>query len=716
MMYREFSIAETLSLLDQTMSGVLVYDRNKRLVYKNSSSLRLLRLEETSPLLERFDECRYFDKDGNYLDPEQYPLSRAIREARSIENEIIGYRRGGVERWLLCSACPLVLPDADSDLILVSFIDYTTLREAQGKLELYLKDASSEVDSRDRLLLAANVFTSVSEGITITDAKGDILIVNQAFSDITGYGPDEVIGRNPRILKSEHHDHEFYAGMWRSLTEEGSWQGEIINRRKDGTIYPEWLSITAVRDAAGFVSHYVAVFSDRSDMKAREDEINKLYYIDTLTDLPNRFLFLDRVGESIRMSEREGKKLAILYFDINNFKYINSKFGYLAGDAIIREAGARIRAALRKADTVARLGGDEFAILLPNVDRAECAMRAGKNVLDALQQPYEARGQQLFVSASGGIALWPSDGAEPGELIANAIIAAKDPKRSDVDNPQLYMASIGERVKLRLDLESKLRHAIEREEFELYYQAKVRTGDRSIAGMEALVRWRGEDGRLISPVDFIPLAEESGLIVPLGKWILFKALQATKTWRDKGHDLVVSVNLSAHQFKDRQLETMILRALQDLAYPPSALDLEITESVAMSDIALTIKVMKHLSESGIHFSLDDFGTGYSSFSYLTKLPLQWLKIDQSFVRGIGPEGKTENAIVKAVVSMAKSLDLGTIAEGCETVGQYKVLREFGCDQIQGFIFSKPVPENEFEALLGKAPLPDPMAYEPDRDR
>ena len=556
-------------------------------------------------------------------------------------------------------------------------------------------------------LFAADVFDSISEGITITDAKGAIILVNSAFSAITGYSAEEAIGKNPRMLKSQHHDADFYRHMWESLKGQGVWQGEILNRRKGGTVYPEWLSISSVRDSLGTATNYVAVFSDRSDMKEREDRINRLKNHDILTDLPNRFLFLDRVGEAIRMAERERESLAVLYFDFEKFKYINSQWGYPAGDAILQGAGKRIQETLRKADTVARIGGDEFAVLLPNVDKAENALRTAKAVIKALERPYQAKGEELFLKAAGGIALWPGDGATPDELVANATIAAKGPRRNEPENPHLYAAGIGEQIRSRLDLEAKLRRAIENENFELHYQPRVRTEDGSIAGMEALVRWRNEEGALVPPSAFIPLAEETGLIVPLGEWVLREALRAARAWREQGNDIVVSVNLSARQFKDGQVEKMILRALGDTDYPPSALELELTESVAMRNIELTIGVMSALAEGGIRFSLDDFGTGYSSFYYLRKLPIEWLKIDQSFVKEIGPSSKTENAIIKAIISMAKSLGLGTIAEGCETPQQYHYLRELGCDQIQGFLFSKPLPEPGFSALLRHAPLPLP---------
>jgi diguanylate cyclase (GGDEF)-like protein/PAS domain S-box-containing protein len=701
MIHAQYTRENIRILLDKMLSGVIIYDSSERRVHCNATSQRFFGLASPEPDLKEFLSLRFIDREGRGLPSTEHPLLRAVRNLDTLENEVFGFKKDGDERWLLCSASPLFFDDGTSPLVLVSFVDYTAIINAEDELGLYLRDVSSDLDSRQRLFLASKIITSVSEGVTVTDPSGAILLVNNAFTAITGYTSAEVLGKNPRILKSEHHGPDFYDSMWQDIRDKGMWQGEIMNRKKDGTIYPEWLSISVVRNASGKPSNYVAIFNDRSDLKAREDEMERLHHRDVLTGLPNRLLFLDRVGESINMAERESRNLAVLYFDIEGFKYFNNKYGYLAGDAIILEVGNRISRALRKADTVARIGGDQFAILLPNVDKAENALRLAHGILDALRVPYGIGGESIPLSFAGGLALWPNDGLEPNALLVNATIAAKNPKTEDNNIPKLYTSKLGEQVRRRLDLETSLRRAVDNGDFEIYYQARVRAADRSIAGMEALVRWRDEGGRLIPPSEFIPLAEESGLIVPLGEWVLFEALRSARSWRAAGHDIIVSVNLSARQFKDRQVETMVMGALASLDYPPEALELEITESVAMHDIALTSNVMENLTDHGVRFSLDDFGTGYSSFYYLKKLPIQWIKIDQSFVRELGDTFSAGKAIVKAIVSMANSLELGTIAEGCETEEQLGILRGFGCDQIQGFLFSKPLPLAEFDALLRK---------------
>jgi diguanylate cyclase (GGDEF)-like protein/PAS domain S-box-containing protein len=687
-------------LLDRISGGVLVYNLDRKLVYHNAAGLRILGLESDSEQLREFSKGRYFDEGGACVDPEDHPLSRCIHEGRAIEDKVLGFMRDGRRRWILVSSSPIENGAAMS-LVLVSFIDYTAFKEVEDRLDSCPKDTQSGADVEERLLLATKVFATIAEGVVVTAADGTILSVNKSFTSITGYSPDEALGENPRILKSRYHDEAFYRGMWESLVERGRWQGEIINRRKDGTAYPEWLSIAAVRDRAGNTSRYVAVFHDRSEIKARDDEIDRLLYRDVLTDLPNRFLFLDRIGGAIRMAEREDGNLAVLLFDIHKLKYINSRYGYLAGDAVIKEMGNRIRTALRRADTVARIGGDEFAVLLPNVEKPESAMQAASSVMEALRRPFSIAGNSVSISVVGGIALWPSDGSSPDELVANAAVASKSSGEGFPSDLRLYDPELGRSIGRRLDLESRLRKAVERGELELHYQPKVLASDRRIAGMEALVRWRDETGSLIPPSSFIPLAEESGLILPIGEWVLFEALRRASAWRAGGHDLVVSVNLSGRQFRDREVERLVARALEALAYPPSALDLEITESVAMSDIALTSDIMNSIAESGVRFSLDDFGTGYSSLSYIKRLPISCLKIDQSFVREIGPEAKTETAIVRAVLSMAHNLDFETVAEGCETALQFRLLKELGCTQIQGYYFSRPLPADEFGSLLDR---------------
>jgi diguanylate cyclase (GGDEF)-like protein/PAS domain S-box-containing protein len=561
------------------------------------------------------------------------------------------------------------------------------------------RDVTEERLATEQIVLAGKVYDTTIEGITITDAFGTILTVNAAFENITGYSAAEAIGKNPRILKSEHHDASFYRNLWDTLLDTGRWEGEIWNRRKDGTVYPEWMSITAVKDAAGATTRYVAVFRDRSEAKAREAAIERLSHHDLLTDLPNRHLFLDLMGQALSLAERKGEHLAVAYIDIDGFKHVNDNFGYREGDRILQELAERLRTRLRRSDTLARVGGDEFVILLGEIGEAMGGARALEDILRSIEAPFAVSGSEVFLSASAGLAFWPGDGRTADELVTNANSAANVAKSERVGSYYIYTSAIRDRVVRRFDVESRLRRAIEKEELVLHYQPRISTTDLRVLGMEALVRWRGEDGKLIPPSEFIPLAEDSGLIVPLGEWVLHRALEQTLIWRERGSDLVVSVNLSARQFRDSDVERLIVRALDATRYPPQGLELEITESLAMADIKHTTDLMLSLSSRGIHFSLDDFGTGYSSLAYLKSLPIQWIKIDQSFVRDIGDTDSAANSIVKAIVSMSQSLGIGTIAEGCETSDQFSFLRSLKCDQIQGYFFSRPLPVEEFEIFL-----------------
>lgn len=624
--------------------------------------------------------------DGRPLEEREYPFAKVLAGGgaqRNVTARVAG--PGGAQRWYRIDASPAYSGTGKLEFVVCSFSDITYERV-----------------SKEKILLAGRVFDSVVEGITITDADGAILSVNRAFSEITGYGEEEALGANPRILKSERHNADFYAAMWRSLKEKGEWQGEIWNRRKDGNVYPEWIAITAVLDDDGKPTHYVAVFRDLTEIKSREAAISKLSNNDPLTDLPNRALFEDRLKTAVKACERDGEKLAVLYLDIDRFKYINTTYGYRIGDAILQLVAARMEHSLRKSDTVARVSADDFLVLLPRLAKEEHAIAAAESLLKTLRTPASAEGRELYLDASIGISFYPNDGVEPDALIGAANAAMTRAKESGAGAYHVFTPALNARITKRMSLEGRLRKATAGESFVVHYQPRVDVRTRRMAGMEALVRWN-DGGSLIPPSEFIPLAEENGLIVPIGEWVLHTALNDLKRWLEADPALWMSVNLSARQFRLPDLESRIEEAVTAAGIPPEKLELEITESVAMSDVNRSTAVMTALHKFGISFSLDDFGTGYSSLYYLKRLPIQWLKIDQSFVRDIkGPAGGQANAIVGTIIEMARSLDLGTIAEGCETEGQLKYLTERGADYIQGYYFAKPLPAAELEKLIGKA--------------
>ncbi|HUW42504.1 MAG TPA: EAL domain-containing protein, partial [Rectinemataceae bacterium] len=797
------------TLLQNSHGGVIVYDPDFRVLYRNDQALSIHDLEQLHDIKTSADHASVMDADERVIAVENLPAVQALGTGRKVGPVVIGIRRGDRVDWSLVTATPLKDEHGAVEAVIVNFFDYNPLRKAQEtiresekmlresqrisrtgsfeisrtgtirlsqegsrilgldsskpsidlqvglsrlaaadrplleetlakafageyfEIELHtcadggknltllanggpmqageqgsadrivgaFRDVTEERLATEQIVLAGKVYDTTIEGITITDTAGTILTVNAAFENITGYAAAEAIGKNPRLLKSDYHDASFYRNLWDTLLDTGRWEGEIWNRRKDGTVYPEWMSITAVKDASGATTRYVAVFRDRSEAKAREAAIERLSHHDLLTDLPNRHLFLDLMVQALSLAERKGERLAVAYIDIDGFKRVNDNFGYREGDRILQELAERLRKRLRRSDTLARVGGDEFVLLLGEIGEDINGARTLEDVLRSIEAPFIAAGSEVFLRASAGLAFWPGDGRDADELLTNANSAANVAKSERVGSYYIYTSAIRDRVVRRFDVESRLRRAIEKEELVLHYQPRVSTVNLRILGMEALVRWRGEDGKLIPPAEFIPIAEDSGLIVPLGEWVLHRALEQTRIWRESGHDLVVSVNLSARQFRDSDVERLIVGALDAARYPPQGLELEITESLAMADMKRTTDLMLSLSSRGIHFSLDDFGTGYSSLAYLKSLPIQWIKIDQSFVRDIGLPGSASDSIVKAIISMSRSLDIGTIAEGCETSEQFSFLRDLGCDQIQGYFFSRPLPAEAFGEFL-----------------
>jgi diguanylate cyclase (GGDEF)-like protein/PAS domain S-box-containing protein len=558
----------------------------------------------------------------------------------------------------------------------------------------------AEVDMR----IAATAFES-HQGMTIADANKVILRVNQAFSDITGYSQAEAVGQTPKLLSSGRHDAAFYAAMWRSIVELGSWQGEVWNRRKNGELFPEWLTITAVKDAMGVVTHYVATFSDITERKSAEEKIQHLAFFDPLTHLPNRRLLQDRLQHAVAASSRHQGQIALLLIDLDDFKTINDTLGHDDGDLLLQQVAQRLCDCVRSSETVARLGGDEFVVLLEHLDEdAEEAARqaelVGDKILHALNQPYQVGGSEHLSTASIGITLFdnglPSGADDPLKRAELAMYQAKAAGRNTLRffDPQMQ-ASVNARVRL----ESDLRHAVHGQQLLLHYQAQV-SREHGITGAEVLVRWRHPERGMVSPAEFIPLAEDTGLILPLGQWVLDTACAQLALWAQTEAlaRLTIAVNVSARQFHHKDFVASVLATLARTGATPQRLKLELTESLLVTDVEGVIAKMRALRERGVGFSLDDFGTGYSSLAYLKRLPLDQLKIDQGFVRDIliDPD---DAAIARTVIALADSLGLAVIAEGVETQDQLNSLARMGCGHYQGYFFSKPLPVAEFEALV-----------------
>ncbi len=552
-------------------------------------------------------------------------------------------------------------------------------------------EISERIQAEQQLKLFAKVFEHALEGISITDAQGNIVAVNQAFTDITGYSQEEVIGRNPRILKSDRHDNEFYQSMWLSLVEYGHWSGEIWNRRKNGEAYPEILSISSIRNQQDEVSHYVAVFHDITEMKTKEEQITFHAYHDALTGLPNRYLANDRLNVSLANARRKKISVAVLFMDLDNFKRINDSLGHSTGDLLLQEVGGRLLKLMRDEDTVARLGGDEFQIIAVGLTSAEQVIDLAGRIVRGFTEPFQIEDHELFVTISIGAAIFPQDGTTAEILTKNADTAMYQAKQQGKNTYALFTKDLSDRARHRLQLEAEFRQALLKEEFTVFYQPKVEPISGMVTSVEALVRWRKGDGSLVSPADFIPLAEETGLIIPLGDFVLDSACEAAELLNSIGFTTIkVAINLSPYQFRQAKMVDNILAIVTQNNISAHRLELEITETIMVTDIEDSVAKLNRLVNAGFSISIDDFGTGYSSLYYLKVLPIDNLKIDRSFITDITSD-RDDAEIVETIILMAKNLDINVVAEGVETKEQLEMLKKFGCTEIQGYYYSKPLP-------------------------
>ncbi|HLP98056.1 MAG TPA: EAL domain-containing protein [Sideroxyarcus sp.] len=581
----------------------------------------------------------------------------------------------------------------------------TPMRDADGEVTSLLgitRDITESMQAEQQLRIAATAFES-QDGIIVTGADGSILRVNQAFSRITGYEPAEVIGKNPRLLKSGRHDSRFYEAMWQSIRGTGGWEGEIWNRRRGGEVYPEHLTITAVRDKHGRIANYVATLRDITASKAAEEAIRNLAFFDALTRLPNRRLLQDRLQQALVASGRSGKGGAILFIDLDNFKTLNDTLGHDTGDMLLGQVALRLVTCVREGDTVARLGGDEFVVMLEDLsaddlEAAEQSETVANKILHALNQPYQLGTHAYNSTPSIGATLF-NRSLSIDDLLKQADIAMYQAKKAGRNTLRFFDPQMQDSINARAVLETELRAAIEERQFVLYFQRQMDAAGRPY-GAEALIRWHNPGKGLVMPGSFIQLAEETGLILAIGQWVLETACAQLKMWqRDEStRHLVLSMNVSAKQFHQADFVAQVRAVVQRHAIDPTRLKLELTESMLLEDIEDTISHMNALNEIGVCISLDDFGTGYSSLQYLKRLPLDELKIDQSFVRDI-VEDSNDRTIVGTIIAMAQSLNLEVIAEGVETEEQRRLLETAGCRRYQGYLFGKPVPLEEFGELL-----------------
>ncbi|AIZ34661.1 GGDEF domain-containing protein [Pseudomonas parafulva] len=545
-------------------------------------------------------------------------------------------------------------------------------------------------EDRERLRMAAAVFDSTLEGVLVTDRNGLIVHVNRAFMRITGYQQDEVLGQRPNKFKSGRHDAAFYKQIYDTLEACGEWSGEIWNRRKSGEIYPQWQTICAIRDDAGALSHYVAVFSDISAIKHSEEELTYLAHHDPLTGLPNRLLFSDRAEQALTAAQSNKRGCALLLLDLDHFQSINDSLGHAVGDQLLKLVGDRLRDQVGASVTLARLGGDEFAVLLEGGQQVAQAASTAQCLIERLHEPFEVEDQRLFISASIGISLFPSDAQSAEQLLRNADSALFKAKNNGRACYALYTEELTAHAQHRVETAGELRRALAQEELRVFYQPVHDLLTGTLVGVEALVRWQHPERGLVPPGEFIPIAERTGLIADIDAWVLLQACRQMVQWQAEGRALsFVAVNLSSRLFGQRELYRQVAEVLHDTGLDPALLELEVTESAVMEDPEVAMQQLHRLRELGLRLAIDDFGTGYSSLLRLKRLPVQKLKIDQGFVAGL-PQDDDDVAIVRVIIALARSMGMQVHAEGIEQAEQARFLLEQQCDLGQGYWFGRPV--------------------------
>ncbi len=668
--------------------AVVTHRRDGTIKMWNHAAERILGLTTEQLRGRKTIDWLTIHEDGTPFLVDTRPSQVVFRTGIPQLNVIMGiYKPDESLCWVLLNAVPIFEPGDTIPLnVVVTFLDITIRKQDEADLRI----AASTFDSQ--------------ESFIITDANNVILRVNQAFTENTGYTAEEVVGKTPRMFSSGRHNADFYREMWETLIRTGKWQGEIWDKRKSGEIYPKWLSITAVKTRDGVITHYVGSHIDITERKAAEVDIYHKAFYDLLTGLPNRRLLLERLQQVLVVSARSGRESALLFIDLDNFKTLNDTLGHDMGDLLLKQVALRLESCVREGDTVCRIGGDEFVVMLKILgeqvlEAAEHTKAVGEKILYALSQPYLLGAQEYHSTSSIGITLFGKQPEAAEELMKQADIAMYQAKKAGRNTLRFFDAEMQLAIVARASLEGELRKAQEGDQFHLYYQIQVDDTQHPL-GAEALIRWIHPERGLVSPLQFIPLAEETGLILPIGLWVLDTACAKIKVWEQhlSTCDLVLAVNVSARQFNQIDFVAQVQATVQRHAINPARLKLELTESMLVDNIGSIIACMNVLKETGIQFSLDDFGTGYSSLQYIQQMPLNQLKIDQSFVRNLSadPEG---NSIVRTIIAMAKGMNMDIIAEGVETDEQRQLLRLLGCNHYQGYFFSKPVPIEQFEALL-----------------
>lgn len=675
------------TILSAMQEGVIMRDASGAVIIANAAARRLYGLapDENFPPLQEPEGYSFVRDDGSACPISELPGARAMHEGRPASAVVGIDRRDGSRGWLLAKAEPLA-------------------RDAQMGLHpvvLTLNDVTAQRRAEEDLRLAATVFDHSVEAIMITDAQRRILSVNKAFTSLTGFTPEAVVGQTPALLSASRHGLAHYDSIWTEAAEKGVWQGEIWQRRRDGSEFPEWLSIGAVRDRSQAITHYVSVFADITERKASEARIAFLAHHDPLTGLPNRTLLQDRLAQALGRAERSGSVLALLFLDLDRFKTINDSLGHLVGDHLLQSVAERLLQCVRDTDTICRQGGDEFIIVLPDIADADVPARIAEKILRRLAEPFEVDGHILGTSFSIGLSVFPEDGRTANVLMKNADTAMYHAKGSGRNTYRFFTEAMNANAMDRLLLERHLRRALESHELSVSFQPQVDIHSGAIVGAEALLRWKSAELGFVPPNRFIPIAEESGLIIPIGRWVLRKACQHAMQWYRSGYRFVtVAVNISALQFRRGDIVATVSEVLAETGLPPEYLELELTESILMENAEDILDTVQQLKTLGVRLSIDDFGTGYSSLSYLKRFAVDRLKIDQGFIRGM-VDDPDDAAIVRAIIQLGRSLKLEVIAEGVESLRQIEFLKREGCLESQGYFYCQPVSHELFMDMLAR---------------
>ena len=678
--------ARYFDLYEMAPVGYITLNTKGSILEANLMAAQLLRQDRSAVQNQRFSQFILpADQDLFYLSRKKLLQSK---QPQAFELRLLN--RGGREFWVRIELN--LMPDTQEG----------------GLFRLVITDICEQKISEQHLRQAAAMFESAREGVMVTDAAEGILLVNRAFCELTGYSAEEVIGKTPRQFQSGRQDVRFYQNMWANIESKGYWQGEIWNRRKNGEVYPQLLSITALKNACQQQTQYVAVFSDISQLKDAAEKLDYLAHHDPLTGLPNRLLLFARLEHSLETASRDRKSLALLMLDLDRFKDINDSYGHLAGDELLQQVAKRLSTRLRGIDTVTRLGGDEFAVLLEDLSHPQDAALVAAEIIEALAMPWRlSMGAEVRIGTSIGISLCPQHGKTSEELLQHADAALYLAKAEGRGNFKYFSDDLTQAARRRLNLEALLRRAMNNQELQVYYQPQVDLDSGCVIGAEALLRWLHESEGMIPPDQFIPIAEETGLIAGIGEWVLQQVCQQGQAWIAAGLPaLKLAVNLSSHQFRHGDISATVAKILRQTGFPAELLELELTESALMEREGETVVILQNLQKLGVLLAIDDFGTGYSSLAYLKRFPLDVLKIDKAFITDI-PQDEDDKEITAAIIAMAHKLRLKVLAEGVETTAQIDFLRQQGCDFYQGYFMSPAVPAIEFEKLIAQKNIAGP---------